>query len=123
MTERTPGQFRRVVDTLLGLWGLGELVDDARLVATELLTNVHRHTDGRCEVVLLASPSGVHIQVRDYSLDMPQARFATPDQERGRGVVAVNQFATWHVRRLADGKIVSAFLAPPGTRGGRSAAC
>jgi hypothetical protein len=113
VTERTPGQVRRVLDTLLGQWGLTGFVDGARLVATELLTNVHRHADGRCDFVLLAGAAGVHIQVRDYSVAELRMAPITLDRECGRGLLTISQYSTLHVRALPDGTVISAFLATP----------
>jgi anti-sigma regulatory factor (Ser/Thr protein kinase) len=120
VTETTPAQFRRALNTLLGLWGLGELIDDAHLVATELLTNVYRHTDRRCEIVLLTNASGAHLQVRDYSTAMPRTPCATPDGESGRGILAVEHYAgSCHIHPLPDGKTISVFLPlPPGPAAG-----
>ncbi|MEU5030300.1 ATP-binding protein [Streptomyces milbemycinicus] len=110
--ERTPAEVRRLLRVLLSAPGFARIVDDVLFVTTELLTNVWKHTDGRCHLTVLIDPHGVHIHVRDYSTDLPVQVIADDDEESGRGVVAVDRCATsFQVTEIPDGKIVTAFLA------------
>lgn len=110
--ERTPAEVRRLLRVLLGAAGFARIVDEVLFVTTELLTNVWKHTDGRCHLTVLVSSHGVHVHVRDYSVDLPIQVIAEDDDESGRGIVAVDRCATsFQVAKIPDGKIVTAFLA------------
>ncbi|MER6145344.1 ATP-binding protein [Streptomyces sparsogenes] len=112
VTERTPAEVRRLLRVLLSAPAFAPIVDDVLFVATELLTNVWKHTDGRCHLTVLTGPRGVHIHVRDYSTDLPVQVIAEDDEESGRGVVAVDRCATgFQVTKIPDGKIVTVILA------------
>ncbi|MDX3226719.1 ATP-binding protein [Streptomyces sp. ME19-01-6] len=112
MTERTPAEVRRLLRVLLNAPAFVPIVEEVLFVTTELLTNVWKHTDGRCRLTVLIAPHGVHVLVRDYSTDLPVQVIAEDDEECGRGVVAVDRCATrFQVTKIPDGKIVTAFLA------------
>ncbi|MGY0060579.1 ATP-binding protein [Streptomyces sp. LZ34] len=110
--ERSPAEVRRLLRALLSAPGSALVVDEVLFVTTELLTNVWKHTDGRCHLTVVTGPRGVHVHVRDYSTDLPVQVIAGDDEESGRGVVAVDRCATnFYVAKVPDGKIVTAFLA------------
>lgn len=110
--ERTPAEVRRLLRVLLSTPTFGLVVDEVLFVTTELLTNVWKHTDGRCHLTVLTGPHGVHVHVRDYSTDLPIQIIAGNDEESGRGVVAVDRCATsFQVTKIPDGKILTAYLA------------
>ncbi len=97
-----PEIARTVVADLMNLTGNAELVDDARLLVSELVTNVHLHTDTavvRLDVAVhLAS---VRVAVWD---DAPGSRLlslpALPDDGSGRGLLLVEALASrWGVYR------------------------
>ncbi|MFI9580467.1 ATP-binding protein [Streptomyces sp. NPDC052236] len=114
MTERTPSELRRLLRLLLETAGLEPITDDVLFVVSELVTNVWKHTDGHCHFAVHTSQLGVHILIRDYSRDLPMGGAVNQDNESGRGILAVDQFATTYaVQELPDGKIVAAFLAAP----------
>ncbi|KAF4407115.1 ATP-binding protein [Streptomyces lycii] len=126
--------IRRAVGAQLRLWGYGDLVADAALCVTELLSNVHRHAGSdECELTLEALPGssgghgaggGLRIAVADRSPVMPRPE-AEPDwcAERGRGMYLISRTAdAWGASlRPAGGKVVWAVLGaarrPRGTAG------
>lgn len=81
-----------VRDTLQG-WGLDELVDDAIVLTSELVTNAVVHAGTRAEVHCLRDASGLRIEVQDHhperELPFAQALRGTtdPDSEGGRGLM------------------------------------
>ncbi|MFH8593019.1 ATP-binding protein [Streptomyces rimosus] len=97
-----PEIARAVVADLMNLTGNAELVDDARLLVSELVTNVHLHTDTavvRLDVAV--HPASVRVAVWD---DAPGSRLlslpALPDDGSGRGLLLVEALASrWGVYR------------------------
>lgn len=92
----------------------GELVSDALLVVTELITNAYLH--GRPPVRFeLSHPSGngtLRVEVTDAGPDLPEVRHPDVSQAHGRGMLLVEACATrWGVTTSADGKTVWAEFA------------
>jgi two-component sensor histidine kinase len=98
----------------------GILIEDAVLVAEELVSNAHRHGDAPrlCRLALLGQGRRLRIEVDDASPAPPYIR--TPDSTGGRGLVLVNRLASaWGVQRHTHHKTVWAELAldSPGSSG------
>jgi two-component sensor histidine kinase len=109
-----------VRDLLTGHTGV--VVDDAVLVADELVTNAHRHgwAPRVCRLTLVNHGRRLRIEVDDVSPREPRIR--TPDDTGGRGLILVDRLASrWGFDRHGDRKTVWAELAldTPG-RGGRA---
>ncbi|CAM5499412.1 SpoIIE family protein phosphatase [Kitasatospora aureofaciens] len=106
-----------VRDALLG-WGLPEVVDDAVVLVSELVTNAVVHAGTAAEVCCLREEQTVRIEVTDHhperglpSLgDGPVSasdRFADPDGEGGRGLLMCSALAErWGVEYAAGQKTV-----------------
>ncbi|MFE5564984.1 ATP-binding protein [Amycolatopsis japonica] len=97
----------------------GLAVDDAVLVADELISNAHRHGDAPrvCRLGLTHQGRYVRIEVDDASPRQPQRR--TPDGSGGRGLLLIDRLSsTWGVQNFADHKTVWVELALH--RGGNS---
>lgn len=81
-----------------------DLVEDACLIATELLGNAVRHGHGAVTLTLTADDAGVLMTVAsDADLD-PAPRSAGPDAPSGRGLAIVDALAAdwgWHRDREA----------------------
>ncbi|MBV7248270.1 ATP-binding protein [Streptomyces sp. MW-W600-10] len=106
---------RRHVRTVLIGWKLGDLVDDATLITSELATNVITHAKGTGEYFELGlrRRDGVLIlEVADsYQWLMPELRKPTDDETSGRGLLIVDALAErWGVRPRHPGKTVWAHL-------------
>lgn len=79
--------------TELGL--SGPLAEDAELVVSELLTNVHRHAPGPAQITLLAEPGELTLTCADRgSSDLPQLAAVPDDAETGRGLLLVRALCT-----------------------------
>jgi len=90
----------------------GEWADDVRLVASELVTNVVRHTDngGRFDAW---DDDPLLVQVTDPDRHMPTQR-AAADATGGRGLAIVDQLADeWGTERTDSGKVVWARFKRP----------
>ena len=92
-----------VRDTLQG-WGFAEVVDDAVVLASELVTNAVVHAGTAADVLCLRSPTAVRIEVSDHypEREIPLHDSATPepspDREGGRGLLLCSALANrWGV--------------------------
>ncbi|MFE9566485.1 SpoIIE family protein phosphatase [Streptomyces sp. NPDC006487] len=102
-----------VRDTLQG-WGFADIVDDAVVLTSELVTNAVVHAGTRAEVLCLRTEDGVRVEVadrypeRELPLQHPGDRpYADPDRENGRGLMLCAALATrWGVEYTATHKHV-----------------
>ncbi|MEU3794132.1 SpoIIE family protein phosphatase [Streptomyces fructofermentans] len=80
-----------VRDTLQG-WGFADIVDDAVVLTSELVTNAVVHAGTSADVLCLRSDDGVRIEVadrypeREIPLQGTAVNMGSPDREGGRGL-------------------------------------
>ncbi|MEU0334699.1 SpoIIE family protein phosphatase [Streptomyces sp. NPDC006193] len=80
-----------VRDTLHG-WGFADIVDDAVVLTSELVTNAVVHAGTHAEVLCLRTEDGVRIEVsdrypeREVPLQSTAVAMSSPDREGGRGL-------------------------------------
>jgi len=80
-----------VRDTLQG-WGFADIVDDAVVLTSELVTNAVVHAGTAADVLCLRSDDGVRIEVadrypeREIPLQGHPSTMGSPDREGGRGL-------------------------------------
>ncbi|MEU6285605.1 SpoIIE family protein phosphatase [Streptomyces sp. NPDC047028] len=80
-----------VRDTLQG-WGFADIVDDAVVLTSELVTNAVVHAGTHAEVLCLRTEDGVRVEVsdrypeREVPLQSAHAAMGSPDREGGRGL-------------------------------------
>jgi DNA-binding NarL/FixJ family response regulator len=93
-------------------WDLGEMVADAELVVSELVTNAITHANSAPELRLLAMGSTVRVEVLDDGAGTPDPKPPSASGEHGRGMHLISAVATaWGVELVpGDGKIVWAEL-------------
>ncbi|MDA0160625.1 MEDS domain-containing protein [Solirubrobacter ginsenosidimutans] len=110
-----PGRARDLlVDALRHLGHDGELLDDARLVVTELAANAVVHASSSFSVSVREEGSSVRILVGDRSPVAPAMREASVTRLSGRGMQLIAAVATrWGVVFTPDGKVVWAELSAP----------
>ncbi|MFH7600532.1 SpoIIE family protein phosphatase [Streptomyces racemochromogenes] len=102
-----------VRDTLQG-WGFADIVDDAVVLTSELVTNAVVHAGTEAEVLCLRTEGGVRVEIadrypeRELPLRHPDERpYADPDRENGRGLMLCAALATrWGVEYTATHKHV-----------------
>ncbi|OON71690.1 SpoIIE family protein phosphatase [Streptomyces tsukubensis] len=80
-----------VRDTLQG-WGFADIIDDATVLTSELVTNAVVHAGTAAEVLCLRADDGVRVEVadrypeREIPLDQSEGGFGSLDREGGRGL-------------------------------------
>lgn len=80
-----------VRDTLQG-WGFGDIVDDAVVLTSELVTNAVVHAGTAADVLCLRSDDGARIEVsdrypeREIPVQSSAVNMGSPDREGGRGL-------------------------------------
>ncbi|MEU7022423.1 ATP-binding protein [Streptomyces sp. NPDC046203] len=105
-----PGEARRDAVRALEAWGLGQLVETARLLVSELVTNAVVHTDSRRigVAVTRTTETTVRIVVLDVGRTrVPASRPPGDDEESGRGFCLVAALADrWGIEYVTTGKRV-----------------
>ena len=100
--RRARGLIRRP----LTRWNLAGLIPVTELLVSELVTNSVRYAQGMIGLRLVLE-GGLVVEVTDDSAALPRLRHPDEDDERGRGLQVVSQFAQrWGARRTATGKVV-----------------
>ncbi|MGW3074821.1 SpoIIE family protein phosphatase [Kitasatospora sp. NPDC001132] len=100
------GQVRAAVAERLTAWGLEESAFVTELILSELVTNAIRYGARPIRVRLLRDRSLI-CEVSDGSSTSPHLRYAATEDEGGRGLFLVAQFAErWGTRYTATGKVI-----------------
>ncbi|MFF9640732.1 SpoIIE family protein phosphatase [Kitasatospora aureofaciens] len=100
------GVVRAQVAERLADWGLDEAAFVTELILSELVTNAIRYGSGPIRVRLLRDRSLI-CEVSDGSSTSPHLRYAATEDEGGRGLFLVAQFANrWGTRYTATGKVI-----------------
>lgn len=101
-----------VRDTLQG-WGFADIVDDAVVLTSELVTNAVVHAGTSADVLCLRADDGVRIEVadrypeREIPLQGSRINMGSPDREGGRGLQLCAAMATrWGVEYTSTHKQV-----------------
>lgn len=80
-----------------------ELLDDALLLISELVTNSVLHGGPPIVLGIECDGEALHVRVRDGSPVLPQRRDSGDDAESGRGITLVDLLAdTWGAEPVAD---------------------
>ncbi|MGW2280734.1 SpoIIE family protein phosphatase [Streptomyces sp. NPDC001770] len=92
-----------VRDTLQG-WGYTDVIDDAVVLTSELVTNAVVHAGTAADVLCLRAEDGVRVEVADHyperevPLQSTAVDFGSPDRESGRGLLLCAALASrWGV--------------------------
>lgn len=95
---------RRFAGERCAEWGCAELVDDVRLVATELVTNAVVHARTGCTLRVGVSGSVFRVEVEDHAGGVPDLKAAGVSDERGRGLLLVSVLCSaWGAEATAEG--------------------
>lgn len=113
-SEAASAQVRAFVTDKLGEWAVPELAEDARLIATELVENVLRHTTSEPKLRLDLRRGVCTVAVADQDTRPAMLLERLSPFEPGMGLKLVAQIArTWGCSRSwAGGKVVWAVLVP-----------
>ncbi|MFI0421523.1 ATP-binding protein [Spongiactinospora sp. 9N601] len=104
--EAVVGKARRLVEEILGEWGMASIIDDVTVVVSELVTNALRHASGPITLTLQRHDGGlIRGVVTDYGGDTkPHLKEPGPDEEGGRGLYVVRAYVDrWGVTMTASG--------------------
>ena len=103
---------RQVVRAAAASWELSEdLVDDAQLVVTELVSNGIDHGEGPITLTVTRRAAGMLVEVHDLSEKQPLVRPVDPSSARGRGMQLVQALSvSWGTTPDGRGKVVWAEL-------------
>lgn len=104
---------REFVRSRLHAWELGDLTDDAVLVASELVTNGVLHARTSIQLRLQCNSASLRIEVHDENPRLPTTTSCPPEATSGRGLGIVSRIASsWGIEHQDSGKIVWAELGP-----------
>jgi MEDS: MEthanogen/methylotroph, DcmR Sensory domain/Histidine kinase-like ATPase domain len=111
---QAPASARHFVADVLSEWGYASgLLEDAKLVVSELATNAVMHARSPFSVVVSPSGNVVRLSVRDASRARPSLRADAGLAPSGRGLRLVDALsACWGVEFAGEGKTVWAELRP-----------
>jgi serine phosphatase RsbU (regulator of sigma subunit) len=100
------GQARSLIREPMERWGLEDMIPVTELLVSELVTNALRYSPGAVTLRIVREGALV-CEVGDNSAALPRLRQASRDDENGRGLQVVSQFASrWGARRTNTGKVV-----------------
>lgn len=106
-TARSVPEARHHVVTTLQQWGYDTVVETARLLTSELVTNAVLHARTEMTVTVEDSEAGVRISVADASPVPPSLRRHSTTATTGRGLRLLDQLAReWSVDDDNGGKTV-----------------
>jgi len=106
---------RQFVSSALGGRAGGEVVDDALLVVSELVTNAVVHAGTDITVRVIRGEQVTRIEVADGSPEVPGLRIPSAGARTGRGLLLVEHFTQqWGVDRTGSGKVVWFTIAKEG---------
>jgi serine/threonine-protein kinase RsbW len=102
------GSARRFTRSTLESWSLEAFVDDAVLVASELIANAVLHARTTIVLTIVARDrSSVRVEVYDENTRMPIAGACPRDATSGRGLsIVAGVAAAWGAEQRGDGKVV-----------------
>jgi serine phosphatase RsbU (regulator of sigma subunit) len=111
------GQARSLIREPMERWGLEDMIPVTELLVSELVTNALRYSPGAVTLRIVREGALV-CEVGDNSAALPRLRQASRDDENGRGLQVVSQFAArWGARRTSTGKVVWCEQPLPGPEG------
>lgn len=101
--------LRRIMRLYLGNWGLHDVIDQAQLCVSELVSNVITHVGHGTPATLMVAMNGLHLRVEVHDPDtraLPTLVDAGTDSESGRGMALVDAVADrWGVQLHPDRKV------------------
>ncbi|CAN5506863.1 hypothetical protein BH23ACT3_BH23ACT3_18550 [soil metagenome] len=113
-TTRSAAAARRFVGATLHRWGCTEPLDDAVLVASELVSNAVLHAGTACTLTLRLTAGVLRIDVGDLGEGSPELRFQPLSEPGGQGLHIVSALSSaWGIDPNPRGKTVWAELTAP----------
>lgn len=101
-------------------WGCpAQVVQDAKLVASELVTNALVHAHSSCELQVRRAHNVLRLEVEDHGDGIPDVQEPGTQRESGRGLLVVSMLtAAWGSERTEDGgkRVWAELLTPLGAQ-------
>ena len=98
---------RRFVAEVLEAWSCSDQIDDAALLASELVTNAVIHGRPTFKLAVHRRGSVIRVEVADGSPAPPQRRHYSATAGTGRGLALVDELSlSWGVETDTAGKVV-----------------
>lgn len=98
---------RHFVGETMQAWNFDEVIPDAELLVSELVTNAVLHARSTSRVTIERNGNTLRVSVFDTSLTRPRLRNYGPEAVTGRGLLLVDRIARrWGVEQLPTGKTV-----------------
>ncbi|MGE5762426.1 MAG: GAF domain-containing protein, partial [Mycobacterium leprae] len=98
---------RHLVAALLSRWDAADLIGDAELITTELVTNGLLYAGPPVDLRLRQTGNGVRIEVADRSHAMPVRAVANAETMTGRGLALIEALGhRWGAEPTTEGKVV-----------------
>jgi anti-sigma regulatory factor (Ser/Thr protein kinase) len=118
MNHHAPGVARAFARSSGCTEHSAEILDDALLLISELVTNAVEHGKQPIFIALECENGGLKVRVRDGSRALPRPRDAFESEEEGRGLALLDRISdAWGVESILDeygsGKAVWFELYPP----------
>ena len=113
---RSASVARRLVERAVATAALPDLIDEALLLVTEVVTNAVVHAGTELELEITTEGDRLRVEVSDRSAGaLPVVREAPSEtREGGRGIFLLDALATeWGTRHFGSGKSVWFQLGPP----------
>jgi len=86
-------------------WGYDDVIEDALVVVSELVTNAILHAHSECDLLLKDADQILRIEVIDGGQGSPELQRPAAHAEHGRGLLLVSAMcAAWGVDTLSDGR-------------------
>ncbi|MCU0302429.1 MAG: ATP-binding protein [Candidatus Nanopelagicales bacterium] len=105
---QAPREARQAVARFLARADLPQLIDDAQLLVSEVVTNAVRHARGPIAVHAHVRDGFLHLEVGDSQPELlPERREARAEDESGRGMELVDKLsARWGWKVTERSKVI-----------------